>query len=118
MRKLKIPKKLGFLELFFGSSLASQGTGWVNCSNGGVFVDSRSNIGKWILYIGGMAGVQALAFEPVESQRQCLSSCLQYQPGWNFTVYPLALGSENCNWRFNVMEHVRLSGAIGTRQKL
>jgi len=131
-RKLKMPKKLGFLESLFGSTLAAQGTGWVKCSNGvmwkldltepthrwivygdyeggvglsfakhalqngGVFVDSGSNIGQWILYLGGMAGLQALEFEPVESQRQWLSYCLQHQPGWNFTVYPWGLGSENC----------------------
>ena len=133
MRKLKIPKKLGFLESLFGSTLAAQGTGWVKCSNGvfwkldltepthrwiiygdyeggiglsfaknalrngGVFVDSGSNIGQWVLYLGGMAEVQSLAFEPVESQRQWLASCLQHQPGWNFTVYPWGLGSEECD---------------------
>jgi len=64
--------------------------------NGGVFVDSGSNIGQWILYLGSLAGVQSLEFEPVESQRQWLACCLQHQPGWNFTIYPYGLGSEDC----------------------
>ena len=132
MRKLKMPKKLGFLESLFGSTLAAKGIGWVKCSNGviwkldltepthrwivygdyeggiglsfakdalrngGVFVDSGSNIGQWILYLGGMAGVQSLEFEPVESQRQWLASCLQQQQDWNFTIYSCGLGSEDC----------------------
>jgi FkbM family methyltransferase len=130
MRKLEMPRKLGFLESIFGSTLAAQGTGWVKCSNGviwkldladpthrwivygdyeggtglnyarnvlvkgGVFVDSGSNIGQWVLYLGGLPGVQALEFEPVESQRNWLSSCLQLQADWNCTIYPWGLGAE------------------------
>ncbi len=127
-----MPRKLGFLESVFGSTLAAHGTRWVKCSNGviwkldladpthrwivygdyeggvgltyakhtlkngGVFVDSGSNIGQWILYLGGIPGVRALEFEPVESQRQWLSSCLEHQTGWNYITYPWGLGAESC----------------------
>jgi len=131
LRKLKMPRKLGFLDSIFGSTLAAYGTKWVKCSNGviwkldladpthrwivygdyeggvglnyakktlkdgGIFIDSGSNIGQWILYLGGMPGVQAMEFEPVESQRQWLSSCLQNQIGWNYSIYPWGLGAES-----------------------
>lgn len=132
MRKFAMPKKLGLMESVFGDKLASNGTGWVECSNGvvwkldltdpthrwivygdyeggaglnfaksvlrrgGVFVDSGSNIGQWILYLGGLPQVQALEFEPVESQRHWLASCLQRQTDWNVTTYPCGLGAQNC----------------------
>ena len=62
MRKLKIPKKLGFLESLFGSTLAAQGTGWVKCSNGVIWkLDLTEPTHRWIVY-GDYEGGIGLSF--------------------------------------------------------
>ena len=62
--------------------------------DGGVFVDSGSNIGQWLLYLGSIPNVRALEFEPVESQRLWLEECLDRQTDWQCKTFPWALGAK------------------------
>jgi len=53
---------LGFLELLFGSTLASKGAGWVNCSNGVIWkLDLTELAHRWIVY-GDYEGGVGLSF--------------------------------------------------------
>lgn len=62
---------------------------------GGNFIDSGSNIGQWLLYLGGLNGVKTVAFEPVRSQRKWLEQCLAIQSGWRTHVEKCGLGAKS-----------------------
>ena len=79
--------------------------------NGGIFVDSGSNIGQWLLYLAALPDVQTLAIEPVQSQRRWLEECLGLQTGWRCTTLAWGLGSKDCELE------IQCDGARSTLRK-
>ena len=65
-------------------------------NSGGVFIDSGSNIGQWLMYLAEADNIRTLSFEPVTSQRLWLNECLNQQESWNVEVAAVGLGDKQC----------------------
>jgi len=69
---------------------------------GSVYIDSGANIGQWLIYLGGIPGLRSLAFEPVNSEREWLEECLNYQSKWDTEVVNCGLGSEKAHTEIQI----------------
>ena len=78
--------------------------------NGGVYVDSGANIGQWLLYLGHIERLTALAVEPVNTQRAWLQECVDHQDHWGIDIINSGLGSQDAELE------IQLNGARSTLQ--
>jgi len=63
--------------------------------NGGLLVDSGSNIGQILLYVAPLSGCRVMAFDPFPPAREWLKECLSYHRGWEVEVFDFGLGRES-----------------------
>ena len=75
---------------------------------GGVFVDSGSNIGQYVVSLSHLPSVATFAFEPVSHERDWLQKCLLRYRDWLVEVVPLALGADQQELK------IRLAGGKST----
>jgi FkbM family methyltransferase len=63
--------------------------------DGGVVVDSGSNIGQMCQYLAPIPGVRVLCFEPLPEAHDWIRECLAQYPSWDVSLHPFGLSDSS-----------------------